>query len=254
MRLRGHKKEGYGLAWNPHQEGLLLSGSEDKRVCLWNIAEAAGGKSTQVDPIHIWMSHTEVVEDVAWHMHNINVCASCGDDKQVVFWDVRSVEPSHSFEAHTKEVNCISFNPFNEWLFVTGSADRTLALWDARNLKVKLHVFEGHSDQIFNVSWAPFSETVLASCSGDRRVNVWDLSLIGEEQSSDDAQDGPPELLFVHGGHTDKVSDFAWNPCQDWTMASTADNNIIQVWQMAQCIYDYNDDGDEDDIPADQLE
>jgi hypothetical protein len=28
--------------------------------------------------------------------------------------------------------------------------------------------------------------------------------------------DGPPELLFVHGGHTAKVSDFSWNPNDPW--------------------------------------
>ena len=29
-------------------------------------------------------------------------------------------------------------------------------------------------------------------------------SKIGEEQSPEDAEDGPPELLFIHGGHTAK--------------------------------------------------
>jgi histone-binding protein RBBP4 len=46
---------------------------------------------------------------------------------------------------------------------------------------------------------------VLASCGADRRLMVWDLSRIGDEQSPDDAEDGPPELLFIHGGHTSKV-------------------------------------------------
>ena len=61
---------------------------------------------------------------------------------------------------------------------------------------------------------------------------VWDLSQIGMEQQPEDAEDGPPELLFVHGGHTDKVSDFSWNQNDPWVIASVADNNIVQVWQM----------------------
>ena len=40
----------------------------------------------------------------------------------------------------------------------------------------------------------------------DRRLHVWDLSKIGEEQTAEDAEDGPPELLFIHGGHTAKIS------------------------------------------------
>jgi histone-binding protein RBBP4 len=27
--LTGHEKEGYGIAWNPHKEGILVSGSDD---------------------------------------------------------------------------------------------------------------------------------------------------------------------------------------------------------------------------------
>ena len=48
-------------------------------------------------------------------------------------------------------------------------------------------------------------------------------------QTAEDAEDGPPELLFVHGGHTSKVSDFAWNPSDDWVVASVAEDNILQV-------------------------
>ena len=29
IRLKGHTKEGYGLSWNPNQNGNLLSASDD---------------------------------------------------------------------------------------------------------------------------------------------------------------------------------------------------------------------------------
>ena len=67
------------------------------------------------------------------------------------------------------------------------------------------------------------------------------------EQSPDDAEDGPPELLFLHGGHTSKVSDFSWNPQDLWTMASVSEDNVLQVWQMAEEIYAGDDFDDEDD-------
>jgi hypothetical protein len=80
----------------------------------------------------------------------------------------------------------------------TGSADKTVALWDLRNLKHRLHTFESHQDEILQLAWSPHNETILASSSGDRRLNIWDLSRIGEEQSPEDAEDGPPELLVFY--------------------------------------------------------
>lgn len=36
--LKGHKSEGFGLNWNPHTEGQLATGSEDKTVRIWYAA------------------------------------------------------------------------------------------------------------------------------------------------------------------------------------------------------------------------
>jgi hypothetical protein len=41
----------------------------------------------------------------------------------------------------------------------------------------------------------------------------------------------PPELIFVHGGHTEKIHDLAWHPTDEYTMASVADNGLVQVWK-----------------------
>ena len=38
FRLKGHKMEGYGLAWSPFQEGHLLSGSDDAQICIWDLS------------------------------------------------------------------------------------------------------------------------------------------------------------------------------------------------------------------------
>jgi histone-binding protein RBBP4 len=88
---------------------------------------------------------------------------------------------------------------------------------------------------------------VFASSSSDRRVFLWDCSRIGQEQSEEDADDGPPELLFVHGGHTSKVSDFGWSETEDWVLASVSEDNILQVYQAASSIYSDggDDEGDE---------
>uniref|UniRef100_A0A2K5N4M8 Histone-binding protein RBBP4-like N-terminal domain-containing protein n=1 Tax=Cercocebus atys TaxID=9531 RepID=A0A2K5N4M8_CERAT len=223
LRLRGHQKEGYGLSWNPNLSGHLLSASDDHTICLWDIS-AVPKEGKVVDAKTIFTGHTAVVEDVSWHLLHESLFGSVADDQKLMIWDTRSnstSKPSHSVDAHNAEVNCLSFNPYSEFILATGSADKTVALWDLRNLKLKLHSFESHKDELFQVQWSPHNETILASSGTDH------LSKIGEEQSPEDAGDGPPELLFIHGGHT--------------VICSVSEDNIMQVWQMAENIYNDED-------------
>nr|VZI41988.1 unnamed protein product [Spirometra erinaceieuropaei] len=239
LRLKGHQKEGYGLSWNATHHGHLLSASDDQTICLWDIS-ATPLDSRCVDAMAIFTGHHSVVEDVAWHLIHGHIFGSVADDNKLMIWDTRSSSRSkaqHQVDAHTAEVNCLAFNPFSEFILATGSADKTVALWDLRNLRLKLHSFESHRDEIFQVQWSPHNETILASSGTDRRLHIWDLSKIGVDQTAEDAEDGPPELLFIHAGHTAKISDFTWNINDPWTICSVSEDNILQIWQMAENIY-----------------
>mmetsp|Transcript_21658 Transcript_21658/g.52885 ORF Transcript_21658/g.52885 Transcript_21658/m.52885 type:complete len:433 (+) Transcript_21658:41-1339(+) len=253
LRLKGHTKEGYGLSWSARNAGHIISGGEDMFVCHWDVnasLKSVGNGSQGVQPLGVYKSHEAVIEDVQWHTHTPQVFGSVGDDKKLNVWDTRreTTKPVTSIEAHKREVNCLAFNPFAEFLLATGSADRTVAMWDLRNLGRKLHSFENHGDDVLQVSWSPMKENILASAAADRRLNIWDSSRIGMEQEPEDAEDGPPELLFIHGGHTSKLSDFSWNPNDEWVIASVAEDNIVQVWAMAEHIFDEDEDGDAMDI------
>uniref|UniRef100_A0A7S0E291 Histone-binding protein RBBP4-like N-terminal domain-containing protein n=1 Tax=Hanusia phi TaxID=3032 RepID=A0A7S0E291_9CRYP len=254
LKLVGHDKEGYGISWSTLDAGMLLSGSEDSTICLWNV-EATHANHQAVEPVSVFKGHTGSVEDVAWHILKPKMFGSVGGDNQLMIWDTSMADkkPAQKVNAHSADINCLSFNPFNEYLLATGSADKTVALWDLRNTAAKLHAFECHTDEIIQVQWSFVYETILGSCSQDRKVAVMDISKIGDEQSKEDAEDGPPELLFVHGGHTAKVMDFCWNPHDPWLVGSVDDNNVLQIWQMASHIYK-DDDDDGSDIPAKDLE
>ena len=102
-RCHGHDSEGYGLCWNPHEEGQLLSGSDDQKICLWDIRESG----VDVQPMQTRRGHTSVVEDVAWHRHHANLFGSVGDDKQLLLWDPRdsNQDPTHRVRWTTKTIS-----------------------------------------------------------------------------------------------------------------------------------------------------
>ena len=69
---------------------------------------------------------------------------------------------------------------------------------------------------------------------------IWDTAQIGAEQTPEEKEQGPPELLFIHGGHTESVSDVAWNPHLPWVLASVSMSNHLHIFKPAENIVETN--------------
>ena len=123
--------------------------------------------------------------------------------------DQKSIGPNHTWNDFTSKVNDVQhhphhsfwigavsddFNPTWDVIAATASSDKTVALWDLRNFKEKTHSFQHHKDEVIKLEWHPKLKHILASGSYDRRILMWNLSKIGEEQTEEEAEDGPPEL------------------------------------------------------------
>lgn len=254
IELVGHEKEGYGLSWSPHVAGHLATASEDCTVRFWDITQASKTVKT-LHATRTYTHHAAIVNDVQYHPMHTSLVGTVSDDLTLQILDLRSDDTTRSAkksaaDQHKDAINALAFNPAVETLVATGSADKTVAIWDLRNLNNKIHALEGHHDSVTNLEWHPFEESVLASSSYDRRIMFWDLAKAGEEQTPEDSEDGPPELLFMHGGHTNRISDFSWNLHNPWVMCSAADDNLIQVWRVAEAIVG----ADDEDVPMNELE
>jgi len=88
LKLLGHRKEGFGLAWNPVRPGLLLSGSDDNLVCVWDVNQP-NQLSNTLEPLHTFDGHSHVVEDVCWSHFNESQFYSVSDDRRLLIWDLR---------------------------------------------------------------------------------------------------------------------------------------------------------------------
>ncbi|KAF2140258.1 uncharacterized protein K452DRAFT_53536 [Aplosporella prunicola CBS 121167] len=239
MELKGHSEEGFGLSWSPHYEGQLATGSEDKTVRIWDTKAGYSKANPTITASRIYRHHNSTVNDVQHHPIHPSWIGTVSDDLTLQILDTRQETNKKALfqqEAHTDAVNCLAFHPAWESIVVTGSADKSIAMWDLRCLDKKIHSFEGHQQAVLNLEWHPTDHSILASSSYDRRILMWDCSRIGEEQTEEEAEDGPPELLFMHGGFTNSICDFSWNKTDPWVMLAAAEDNQLQVFRPARSI------------------
>ncbi|KAI8984557.1 WD40-repeat-containing domain protein [Mycotypha africana] len=240
LRLKGHALEGYGLAWNPQRtkKHHLISAGFEGLICHWDVSQQPENSRNELEPLQTYHGHKCPVNDVSWNSVHDSIFASVADDKQLMIWDIRDpAKPRQTVKAHQDEIQSVAYHPKRDWMLATGSSDKSVGLFDMRKLNTKLYSLESHNGHVTQVAWSPHDEPIIASAGADRKIIIWDLRNIGQEQSAEDAEDGPPELMFVHAGHTNRISEFSWNPLENWTIASTADDNVVQIWRMSKKLY-----------------
>ncbi|KAG0420499.1 Histone acetyltransferase type B subunit 2 [Dictyocoela roeselum] len=223
MVLKGHSGGGYGISWSPN-DMEIVTGGEDKVLCLFDVS----GKEKVVHAKNVFAGHTAVINDCSYGPTGL--IGSCGDDRKLILWDSRTNEAVKILEsAHASDIHSLTFNQKDQNLIATGSADGSVKIWDTRNLKPLATLLQ-HKKAIMQLEWSPHYSSILASSSADRRVCIWDTSKVGQVANDE----YPPELLFLHAGHTNNVCDISWNPLEPFEIASVAEDNVLQIWQMSK--------------------
>lgn len=244
--LSGHLSEGYGLSWSTFDENIIVSGSNDNQICVWDINQKSLKSKEGISPLVIYTDHNSIIEDVCCSPDNKNIFLSVSDDRTIKIWDMREKSHILSIFGHDSNINSIDINPINKVSIITGSSDNTIGLWDIRRMESKCYVFSHHNEDILCVKWNKFNENIFASSSIDRRINIWDISRIGMRINPIDAEDGPPELLFVHGGHISLVNEFDWNPIngKDNIIGSVEGENSLHIFEMASQVMRIEEDNE----------
>lgn len=241
VRLRGHRAEGWGLDWSPLQNGLVLSGSNDGRMCYWDITAS----SRDLEPLRTYgRPHGgRAVSDVACHPSNCSILASVGHDGTLCAWDTRSAgdTPADSAcGAHKGEALCLRFSPNRGALLATGGSDKNINIFDMRRFSKPLHSLQYHQEAVFCIEWSSISDaSLLASSGADRKVAIWDLSCIGTKVTGEVttmlSKHPPPELRFVHAGHTAPVTAVSWSPSDEGLMLASVDQSgALHIWQVSE--------------------
>ncbi|XBW34706.1 hypothetical protein QEN19_000273 [Hanseniaspora menglaensis] len=226
------QEDAFGLSFNSSQCNILASAATDGKCVLWDTQKNIKFTESQI--------HSQVVNSIEFSPLNANIIVSVSDDRTIAVNDIRTMnQPQKHVSIDTKSVfNALSLSPFSQNLLACAGEDSMVHLFDLRYMSngKTLHQMAGHEGNITNLDFAKYKDGILVSSAEDRSLIYWDLTKIGNEQTPDDAEDGVPEKLFVHGGHRSGINDFSLHPTIPWLTASTEEENYTQIYRPTEKI------------------
>ncbi|KAL5335468.1 hypothetical protein BJX70DRAFT_375064 [Aspergillus crustosus] len=134
--FRGHTAVVLDTDWNPFNDELIASGSDDGRVYLWRVPEG-------------FTLSPDVDVD-----------------------DIQDIAPVGKLSGHPKKVGHVLFNPAAENILATASGDYTVKIWDIEAGAAKLSLNVG--DIVQSQSWS-VNGSLLVTTSRDKKLRVWDV-------------------------------------------------------------------------------
>lgn len=127
----GHKGPVLDIAWCPHNDNVIASGSEDCVVKVWQIPD--GGLSrTLTEPVVDLVYHQRRVGLVLWHPSALNVLLTAGSDNLIVVWNVGTGEVLVRIECHPDTIYSACWNWDGSQL-VTTCKDKKIRILNPRS-------------------------------------------------------------------------------------------------------------------------
>ncbi|XP_063896690.1 coronin-1C-A isoform X2 [Helicoverpa armigera] len=131
----GHKGPVLDIAWCPHNDNVIASGSEDCVVKVWQIPD--GGLSrTLTDPVVDLVFHQRRVGLVLWHPTAQNVLLTAGSDNQIAIWNVGTGEVLLTLDCHPDLIYSACWNWTGSKLLTT-CRDKKIRIIDPRKGEVE---------------------------------------------------------------------------------------------------------------------
>uniref|UniRef100_A0A7S3GDZ1 Uncharacterized protein n=1 Tax=Palpitomonas bilix TaxID=652834 RepID=A0A7S3GDZ1_9EUKA len=185
--------------------GLLLSGSVDKNVRIWDMRQRCAASVLQ--------GHSLWVNDVV--EANNGIIYSVSEDETVRVWDQRMNRCKHHYRGHNDGINCI--HVLKDGRIVTGSCDKTIKIWQPEKDYALEHTLNHHSGWVLSV--AELGDGRIISGSVDESIVISD-----------------PENNFstskVLEGHIMDVNQVV--ELQDGTIVSASDDKTIRLWSTVE--------------------
>ncbi|GJQ82382.1 hypothetical protein Trydic_g447 [Trypoxylus dichotomus] len=226
----------FTLAWHPTNENQLAFGTHEGRIGLINANKPSS------TPSLLFQHFRTAVHQVAWgpingNKDNLGLYA-CGEGQVAIYNTAHALtEEPKIMEMQTKKyATCIAWKP-DYTHFAIGFKSSELEIYND-SLIHKYTIFGEHK-AIFSIVWHPDSteedngrspyHSWFAASTVDAFVCVYDLNC---PTITDDVVEYDCTLMVELLGHSRPVTCICWSPYENWILASSGQDGIIQVWNV----------------------
>ncbi|KAI0376899.1 cross-pathway control WD-repeat protein cpc2 [Annulohypoxylon truncatum] len=219
--LEGHNGWVTSLATSMENPNMLLSGSRDKTLIIWNLTRDESQYGYPKRSLH---GHSHIVSDCVISSDGA-YALSASWDKTLRLWELATGTTTRRFVGHTNDVLSVSFSADNRQI-VSGSRDRTIKLWNTLGDCKFTITDKGHTEWVSCVRFSPNPQNpVIVSSSWDKLVKVWELSTC--------------KLQTDHIGHTGYINTVTISP--DGSLcASGGKDGTTMLWDLNESKHLYS--------------
>lgn len=180
--IHGHAAAVLDTAWNPFNDNILATGSDDTYIKIWSIPDGGLTESLK-EPLQVLSGHSKPVSLLQWNPVASNVLASVGKEPSVRIWDVEKGTANVVLTGFEGLVQDISWN-HNGTLLSTSDKSKVARIYDARTGEV-VHEWRPHSggkpSKVVFLGESNRILTVGFTAQAKREFKIWDLSVDTEK-------------------------------------------------------------------------
>jgi len=211
-----HEDAVMSLSWNSHVRNVLVSGSADATVKVWDLAKCECAQTLT--------HHVSKVQSVLWNPAEANVLATGGFDHRAYVLDMRDPEHNQLRWEVTADVETIAWHPEQPTVFLVSSEDGMVCAFDARlgAGSKPMYRLQAHDKATTALSFCPAIPGLLATASTDKRVKLWDVS------------SAAPGLLATEDVHTGAVFAMQFCPANPLLLAAGGAKGLASVWDIRE--------------------